>query len=114
MGEESIRKAILLKYDTFGECAEAIGITKSQMSRSLKKPSSKFLAKLEEAGVIIQREGTVSNTADLSNEEKVILEYKTIIYEKNKLIEEQRSIIEQKDKIILQYEELNKAHRRRE
>ncbi len=104
-----LKYAVLSKFETMEQCANAIGMSKSSFSRALKNPSSKFLSKLAGVGVEIERPQDVIKNSELSDSELLIRELKGIIYEKNALIEEQKSIIEQKDLIIKQYEELNKT-----
>lgn len=46
-----IKEAILMKFYTLKDCAEAMGVSNSTLSRLMKKPSLKFIDRLKNIGV---------------------------------------------------------------
>lgn len=114
MEKEELKKMILRHYETITDCAAAIGMSQSQFSRSLSKPSGKFLARLESAGVVLEKPQATLSREEKNDVEEIFGELKNVIYEKNMLLKEQREIISQKNNIIRHYEELVKSFKEKE
>ena len=49
---KGIKAAIIKEFGSISECAKALGIDQSTLSRNLKEPSLKTLQKLQDVGVV--------------------------------------------------------------
>jgi len=88
-----VRNLIIDKYGDLKKLAEEMGISQSQLSNHLKKPSSKFLSKLKKHGIDIGKIGAHS-VKIVNNGSAVSVSYfEKIIEEKNGIINELKDII---------------------
>lgn len=62
--KEEILKAILSKFNTQKECAKALGVDVTSLSRSLKNPTLKFILKLKKVGVPINVNDVLTKSED--------------------------------------------------
>lgn len=98
---EKVKKSILARYGRLYDFAKELGVDPSQVSRWIRKPTKKFLAKLIQKGIIAEESKKIDEIENNENDKsEVINSLKTIILEKEKIIEKLLSIIEYQDKII--------------
>lgn len=98
LSKDEILREILRIFPTQREAGEAIGFSESQMSHALKKPTSKFLSKLESVGVVIEGNG---NTQNINSPDSMAMnKLKNVNIGGEYISEELKKIIEEKNEII--------------
>lgn len=110
MDSDILRIAINKKFGSLSKGAAAAGMTISNFSKSLKNPSTKFLATLEKLGVNVEKyqksKLTFERIAVENEYVRLLKEQEKIMNEKDELIKELKNLVNQKDRVIEQYEAL--------
>jgi transcriptional regulator with XRE-family HTH domain len=103
----SLQKLVAEEFKTQRECAEKMGMSEQQLSRSIKRPTAKFIAKLEKAIdkpiTIIHGNEVQVIQGEKNNQLKTAQSSSLVV---NELIAVYKSLLEQKDAIISDLREI--------
>jgi len=88
LNRDVVVDAILNKFTSLTECAEAIGSTKQGLDSGLKHLSKRFLKKLESVGVVFGETEPQYDISELSELKEIIIKMELQINQKDKLITE--------------------------